>query len=94
MVILEARERHSLPPLGACEWAPPEAPVTSEGTASKNHTLLLLLFWEHNFPAAATAECSGQYPDACSLSLPKILQLGAAGAEPPVWAKQDRVFLK
>ena len=28
-VASEARGRRGLPPLGACEWAPPEAPVTS-----------------------------------------------------------------
>ena len=28
-VVSEARGRHGLPPLGACEWAPPSTPVTS-----------------------------------------------------------------
>ncbi len=73
VVVLEARGRHGLPPLGACEWALPTAPVTSgvgkkkkkkEGTATRHHTLLLSPSWEHTCPAAATAKCSGQHPDA------------------------------
>ena len=64
-----------------------------EGTATKHHTLLLSLSWEHTYPAAATAKCSGQWPDTWSLSLPKILQLGTTGAVPSAWAKWDRVLL-
>ena len=64
-----------------------------EGTATKHHMLLLSLPWEHTHPAAATAKCSGWCPDTWSLSLPKTLQLGAAGAAPPAWAKWDRVLL-
>ena len=60
---------------------------------TKHHTLLLSLPWERTHPAAATAKCSGQCPDTWSLSLPKTLQLGAAGAAPPVGAKQDEVLL-
>ena len=83
-----------MPPLGVCEQAPPVAPVTSEfgkkeGTATEHHPLLLSLPWEHTCPTAATAKCSGQIPDACSLSLPRTLQLGSACAAPPVWAKWD-----
>ena len=55
--------------------------------------LLLSLPGEHTHPAAATAKCSGQCPDSWSLSFPKILQLGAAGAVPPAWAKWNRVLL-
>ena len=68
-VALEAVGRCGLPPLGACEWAPPAAPVTSgvgkkkEGTATKHHTLLLSPPWEHTRPAADTAKCSRQSPD-------------------------------
>ena len=90
-----------------CEWAPPAAPVTSgvskkkkkkerkkkEGTVTKHHMLLLSPPWEYTHLAAATAKCSGQHPDACSLPLPQILQLGAAGAVLPVWAQQDGVLL-
>ena len=36
---------------------------------------------------------TGWHPDTWSLSLPKTLQLGAAGAAPPEWAKWDRVLL-
>ena len=61
--------------------------------ATKHHTLLLSLPWEHTRPAAATAKRSGQCPDTWSLSPPKTLQLGAVGAAPPVWAKWDRVLL-
>lgn len=74
VVVLEARGRYGLPPLGACEWAPPAVPVTSgvskkkkkkrekkkEGTGTKHHTLLLSPSWEHTRPAAATAKGSGQ----------------------------------
>ena len=70
VVVLEARGRHGLPPLGACEWALPTAPVTSgvgekkqkEGTTTRHYTLLLSPSWEHTCPAAATAERSGQSP--------------------------------
>ena len=66
-VVLEAKGRHGLPSLGACEWAPPAASATSavgkkkkEGTATKHHTLLLSPPWELTRPAAASAKCSGQ----------------------------------
>ena len=65
-----------------------------EGTATKHHTLLLSPPWEHTHPAAVMAKHSGQHPDALSLSLPKTLQLGAASAAPPAWAKQDSVLLE
>ena len=50
-VVSEARGINGLPPLEACEWAPPATPVTSEvgkkekneGSATKDHTLLLSL---------------------------------------------------
>ena len=100
--ISEARGRRGFPPLGACEWAPHVTQVTSgdgkkrkkEGTATKQHMVLLSLPWEHNHPTAATAKHSGRRPDTWSLSLPKTLQLGAAGAAPPAWAKWDRVLLE
>ena len=63
------------------------------GTATKHHMSLLSLPWEHTRPAAATAKRSGRHQDTWSLSLPKTVQLGAAGAAPPVWAKWDRVLL-
>ena len=58
VVVLDARERHGLPPLGADEWPPPAAPVTSgvskkkkkkKSTETKYHTLLLSTPW--NTPA-------------------------------------------
>ena len=64
-----------------------------EGAATKHHTLLLPLPWDHTCPAAATDKHSGWHPDTWSLSLPKTLQLGAAGAAPPAWTKWDRVLL-
>ena len=64
-----------------------------EGNATKHHTLLLSLLWEHTCPAAATAKHARWHPDTQSLSLPKILQLEAAGAAPPAWAKWNRVLL-
>ena len=65
-----------MPPLEACEWAPPVTPGTSgvgknekkEGTATKHHTLLLSLPWEHIHPVAAmpnalgSAQILGHYP--------------------------------
>ena len=62
MVVLEARGRHGLSTLGACEWAPPAAPVTSgvgkrkkkKGIATKHHTLLHSRPWEYIHPAAVT----------------------------------------
>ena len=57
------------------------------------HLWLLSLPWEHTCPAAATAKCSGQCPDTRSLSLPRNLHLRAAGAAPPMGAKQDEVLL-
>ena len=45
-------------------------------------------------PAAANAKCFGRCPDTWSLCLLKTLQLGAAGAAPPAWAKWDRVLLE
>ena len=49
-VTLEARGRHGLLPLGACECAPPVAPPVTSGvskkkkvTATKHHMLLLSL---------------------------------------------------
>ena len=86
------------PPLGLPEQEPLAAPTMLEGTTEEDfvmeHQLLLLsLSWEHMHPAAATAKCSGQCPDALSLSLPRNLQLGAAGAAPPMEAKQNEVLL-
>ena len=54
---------------------------------------MLSLPWEHTRATAATAKRSGWHPDTWSLCLPKILQLEAAGAAPPLWAKQDEVLL-
>ena len=39
VVVSEARRRHGLPPLRACEWAPPVTPVTS-GVAKKEKRTL------------------------------------------------------
>ena len=63
-----------------------------EGTSTKHHTLLLLP-WENTCPAAITATCSGQRPDARLLSFAKTQRLRAAGAVPSAWAKQDGVLL-
>ena len=101
VVVSEARGMSGLPPLGACEWAPPAIPITlgvgkkrkKEGTATKHQRLLLSLPWEHTCPAAATAKHSGWCPDTWSLSFLKTLQLGTAGAAPPTWAKWDRGLL-
>ena len=41
----------------------------------------------------ATAKCSGCCPDTWSLSLPKILQLGATDMAPHAWAKWNRVLI-
>ena len=70
MVVLEARGRHDLPPLGVCEWAPLATLVTSgvgkkkkEGIATEHHPLMLSPPWKHTCPVAATAKCSGQQPN-------------------------------
>ena len=59
---------------------------------TEHHLLLLSIFWEHTHPAIATAKHSGQCPHACSLSLPRILQLGENCAAPPMWVKWDGVL--
>ena len=81
-VISEARRRHGLLPLGACEWAPPETLITSgtgkkkkEDTTTKHHTLLLSLPLERTRPEAATAKHSGKCPETWAWSPPKTLQL-------------------
>ena len=78
-------------PLGASEQVPLAAPFTSRASQRKalwpNKLLVLSHPCKHTSPAAATAECSGHYPYARSLSLPRILQLGTACAAPPMWAK-------
>ena len=55
--------------LGIPEQKSLAAPTTSEGTTEKDieteqHLLFLSLHWEHTCPVAATAKCSGQFPDA------------------------------
>ena len=71
VVVSEARGRHGLPPLGACEWAPPATPITSgagkekkkkkkkKGPATKYHMLLLSLRWKHTCPAASLPNALG-----------------------------------
>ena len=94
-----ARRGCGLPPLGACEWAPPEGLAKKQtnkqkGTTSKHYALLLSFPWKLTCCAAATAKCSRQCPDTWFLSLPKTLQLGAAGVALPARAKWDRVLLE
>ena len=97
-VISDSRGGHGPLLLEIPEQKSLAAPTTSEGITEKDiamehHLLLLLLPWGHTCTAAATAKCSGQYPDAWSLSIPRKLKLGAACAAPPVGAKQDEVLL-
>ena len=69
-VTLEARGRHGLLPLGACECAPPVAPQSpQESTTTKKKSLQpsTTCYCSHSLvpcscPAAATAKCSGQRP--------------------------------
>ena len=61
---------------------------------TEHYLLVLSLSCEHIHPAVATAKCSGQGTHTLSLSLPQILQLGAACAAPPVWVKWDGVILR
>ena len=99
-VISEARGRRGLPPLGACVWAPPATPVTSVVGKKENrwhcnqapYAVALTPLGTHPH---STCHCqiSGQCPDTWSLSLPKTIQLGAAGTAPPSWAKRYRVLL-
>ena len=63
-VILEARGKRGLPPLGSCEWAPPVAPVISgvskrkrkkkikEGIATEHYPLWASPPWENTRPPA------------------------------------------
>lgn len=99
-VISEARGRHGLTPLGACEWAPPVTPGTS-GVGKKGKMRVL---------QTSTIRCCSHspgntpilqlplpnalvVPSTWSLSLPKSLQLGALGAAPPGWTNWGRVLL-
>ena len=90
-VIPGSRGGSGLLPLGAHEQAHLQPNhlkgTTEEGIVIKHHLLVLSNPWEHTRPAAVSAECSGQYPHARPLSLPRILQLEAACAAPPMWAK-------
>ena len=63
--------------IGHCNQAPYAVALTPLGT----------------HPPSSCHCHSGQWPDTWSLSLCKMLQLGAAGAVPPAWAKWDRVLL-
>ena len=68
-VIPDSRGGHGPLSLGIPEQKSLAATTTSEGTTEKDivtehHLLLLLLPWEHTCPAAATAKCSAQCPDA------------------------------
>ena len=97
-VISDSSGGHGPFPLGIPEQEPLIATTTSEDiteedTLTEHHLLLFSIPWENTHPAAATAKHSGQCPDAQSLSLPRKLQLGAAGAAPPTGAKQDGVLL-
>ena len=51
--------------------------TTQEGIVTEHHLLLLLHPQEHTGLAAATTKCSRKYPRAWSLSLPRILHIGA-----------------
>ena len=67
-VIPDSRGGHGLPLLGIPEQKTLASPPTSEGTTekdivTKHYLLLLSLPWEHIYPAAGTAKCSGQCPD-------------------------------
>ena len=99
-VISEARGKHSLPPLGACEWAPLVALVTSgvgkkreKKRALKPSTMHYCSHSPGNSPAGVTTKCPGCNPDAWSLSPPKTVQLGAADTAPSAWAKWHVVLL-
>ena len=68
-VITDSRGGCGLSPLEDREQAPPVVPITSEGTTeegivTKHHPLLLSHPWEQTGPTAATAEHSGQCPQA------------------------------
>ena len=86
---------HHLRPMSGLNLWPwsPQGLAKRGGIATKHNMLLLSLPWEYTHPTASATKCSGQFPDTWSLSLPKTLQLGAAGAAPPSWAKWDRVLL-
>ena len=56
------------------------------------YTVALTSLGTHH-PAVATAKHCGWCPDNWSLSIPKTIQLGVAGAVPLLWAKRDRGLL-
>ena len=66
--------------------------TTEEGIVTKRLLLVFSHPWENSGPAAATAKCSGKYPHAWSLSLLRILQLGAACIAHPMWSKWVRLL--
>ena len=68
-VISDSRGGHGPLPLWIPEQEPLAAPTTSEDTSEEDivmecHLFLLSLPWEHTGPTAATAKCSGHFPDA------------------------------
>ena len=67
-VISDSSSGHGPLSLGNTDQEQLAPPIISEGNTEKeilmeHHLLLLLLPWEHTFPASATAKCSGQCPD-------------------------------
>ena len=69
VVVLEARGSHGLPPLGACEWALPTAPVTS-GVGEKKKKRAL--------QPGTTRYCSRPPGNTPALQLPLLNALGRA----------------
>ena len=99
VVVSEARGRHGLPPLGACEWAPPATPVTSGvGKKEKKRALQPSTVHCSHFPGNTPAlqlplpNALGGAQTTWSLSYPKTLQLGAAGTVAFAWTKWHRVL--
>ena len=98
VVISEARRRHGLPPLGACEWAPLAIPVTS-GVGKKEKKRVLQPSTIHRCSRSPENTPTLQVPlpnalgDAQTFGHSPFPRLGATGAAPPEWDKWDGVLL-
>ena len=97
-VISDSRGGSGLPPLRVHEQALPVAPVTSEGTTeesivTKHRLLLVSLRWEHTHLLLPLPNSLGSAPILDHCPFPGNLQLGAACAAPPGWAKREGMFL-
>ena len=97
--VSEARGRTGLPPLSACEWAPPATPVTSRvGKKEKKRALQpsIICYCSHSPGNTPTLQLPLPKPLVGGQTLghcPKILQLGATGTVPLCGLSGTKCFL-